>query len=302
VILGACLHLAIQIPGLAKYQFRWRPVIGWRNAGVLRTLGLLWPRVLTMASIHAYFIARDSLASRFGESGIGALNLGWTIQQVPETIIGTAIAITLLPTLAGLVSSNESQVFTETVNRALRVMLALCLPAAVLIAVGVRPLVEAVFHFETGHLDLVTWCTWAFLLGLLGDTWLETAVRSFYANQNTRTPLIAAFSQAVVFIFLAWLLSRLLGLPGIPLAAALTFSGQAIVLLSLLNRKYPDLIKMGSTLPRTLLAALLGGGVALAGITFLPFGSLLNVIFGLSVGLGVSLPFLRPELRLLLHL
>ena len=55
------LHLLIQVPGLIRYQFRWRPVIGLRTPGVQRVLILLWPRVLTMASIQAYFVARDSL-------------------------------------------------------------------------------------------------------------------------------------------------------------------------------------------------------------------------------------------------
>ena len=209
VILGAAMHLLIQVPGLVHYGFRWRPVIGLKTPGVLRVLILLWPRVLTMASIQAYFVARDSLASRFGGAGVGALNLGWTIEQVPETVIGTAIAIALLPTLAEFINGGQADAFRETVNRALRVMLALSLPAAALLAVGIRPLVAGFFGYETAQLNLVTWCTWAFLFGLLGDTWLETAVRSFYANQNTRTPLVAAFIQAVSFFLLAWLFSRL---------------------------------------------------------------------------------------------
>ncbi|MEW6092772.1 MAG: lipid II flippase MurJ, partial [Chloroflexota bacterium] len=266
VIIGAALHLLIQVPGLIRYQFRWRPVIGLKTPGVMRVLILLWPRVLTMACIQGYYVARDNLGSRFGEAGVGALNLGWTIQQVPETVIGTAIAIALLPTLSEFINSGQVDTFRETVNRALRVMLALSLPAAALLAVGVRPLAEAFFGFAPSQLDLVTWCTWAFLLGLLGDSWLETAVRSFYANQNTRTPLAAAFAQVVAFVLLAWLLSRWIGLPGIPLAAAITFTTQAVVLLSLLNRKFPGLLDLRGTLPRAVVAALLGGLAAWAGV------------------------------------
>jgi putative peptidoglycan lipid II flippase len=263
---------------------------------------LLWPRVLTMASIQAYFVARDSLASRFGEAGIGALNLGWTIQQVPETVIGTAIAIALLPTLAEFINGGQPDAFRETVNRALRVMLALSLPAAALLAVGIRPLVAGFFGYETAQLDLVTWCTWAFLFGLLGDAWLETAVRSFYANQNTRTPLVAAFVQAVLFVFLAWLFSRWIGLPGIPLAAAVTFTTQAIVLLSLQNRKFPGLLNMEGTLVRAVLAAIAGGLVAYAGMRFLPLSALLAALVALAAGTAAALPFIWKEVRLLLHL
>ena len=75
-----------------------------------------------------------AILSRFGGVGVGALNLAWTIQQVPETIIGSAIAIALLPTLAEFIDRAQSDAFRQTVNRALRVMLALSLPAAALLA------------------------------------------------------------------------------------------------------------------------------------------------------------------------
>jgi len=249
VILGAALHLLIQVPGLIRYQFRWSPVLELKSTGIQRVLILLGPRVLTMACIQAYFVARDNFASRFDTIGVGALNLGWTIQQVPETIIGTAIAVALLPSLAEFINRGEVSDFTQTVNRALKVMLALCVPAAVLLALTVRPLAQSFFGYETTQLDLLTVCTWAFLAGLVGDTWLEVAVRSFYANQNTRTPLIAASIQVVAFVILSSILTPIIGLAGIPLSAALTYTTQALILLTILNRRFSGLLSIGSTLP-----------------------------------------------------
>jgi putative peptidoglycan lipid II flippase len=302
VIIGAGLHLLIQVPGLIHFGFKWKPIIGIHKPEVQRVLILLWPRVLTMASIQAYFVTRDSLASRFGGSGVGALNLGWTIEQVPETIIGTAIAIALLPTLAEFINGKQPDAFRNTVNRALRVMLALSLPAAVLLAIATRPLVSAFFGYETTQLNLVTFCTWAFLGGLLGDAWLETAVRSFYANQNTRTPLIAAIIQVISFILLGRLFSSWIGLPGLPLAAAITFTFQAIILLIIQNRKFPGLLNMEGTWIRSLLAGIIGGLVALGGMSILPFSLPITAILALLCGLMAALPFIWKEFRLLLHL
>lgn len=302
VIIGALFHLLIQVPGLIKYKFHWSPIIGLKNPSVQRVLILLWPRMLTMACIQGYFVARDNLASFYGDVGVGALNLGWTIQQVPETMIGTAIAIALLPTLSELVTGGKTDAFRDTVNRALRVMLALCLPIAAILAVVIRPLVGVFFGFSAMQEDLVTWCTWAFLVGLLGDTWLETAVRSFYARQNTRIPLIAAIIQVLVFIFLAWFLSDLIGLAGIPLAASISFTGQAIVLLSILNRKYPGLLNIRGTITRAILAAIIGGGVSLAGVLVLPFSPFLTSLISITVGAFFSFPIIWKETRLLFRL
>jgi putative peptidoglycan lipid II flippase len=181
-------------------------------------------------------------------------------------------------------------------------MLALSLPAAALLAVVIRPLVAGFFGYEASQLDLVTWCTWAFLFGLLGDAWLETAVRSFYANQNTRTPLVAAFIQVVSFILFAWLFSTWIGLPGIPLAAAVTFTTQAVVLLLLQDRKFPGLFNMQGTMVRSLLAATVGGVVAYVVLTYLPFSPILAAVGALVFGAAAALPFIWKEARLLLQL
>ena len=302
VILGAFLHLLIQVPGLIRYQFHWSPVIDWKSPGVQRVLILLGPRVLTMVSIQAYFLARDNLASHFQTVGVGALNLGWTIEQVPETIIGTAIAVAMLPSLAEFINRGQPQDFSSTVNRALRVMLALSLPAAVLLAVTVRPLAQSFFHYDATRMDLLVACTWAFLFGLLGDTWLEVAVRSFYANQDTRTPLVAAFLQVAAFVLLSLLLSRWIGLAGIPLSAALTFTTQALVLLTLLNRKFPGLLRLGQTWVRAVAAAVVAGAASVGLIYFLPVPALFSALAGLAVGGALALLIIWRDVRMLFQL
>ncbi|MGZ6316761.1 MAG: murein biosynthesis integral membrane protein MurJ [Anaerolineales bacterium] len=302
VILGAMLHLLIQVPGLVRYQFHWTPALEIKSAGVQRVLILLGPRVLTMGCIQAYFVARDNLASHFGTTGVGALNLGWTIEQVPETIIGTAMAVAILPSLAEFIDRGEIGNFTQTVNRALRIMLALALPAAVLLGFAVRPLAQSFFAYDATRLDLLQACTWAFLLGLVGDTWLEVAVRSFYANQNTRTPLVAAVIQATAFVVLSMVLAPVLGLAAIPLSAALTFTTQAIVLLTILNRRFPGLLRLESTGLRAIGAALTAGIVAWVVLLFVPLPSLPRIIVGLLAGGAAALPSVWREVRLLFDL
>ncbi len=302
VILGALLHLLIQVPGLIRYHFHWTPVLEVKSAGVQRVLILLGPRVLTMGCIQAYFVARDNLSSHFGTVGVGALNLGWTIEQVPETIIGTAMAVAILPSLAEFINQARVQDFTLTVNRALRVMLALALPSGVLLALVVRPLAEAFFGYDAARLDMVQACTWAFLIGLVGDVWLEVAVRSFYANQDTRTPLVAAFAQAVAFVVLSLLLSPIVGLAGIPLSAAITFTIQAIALLAILNRRFPGLLRVQGTGLRAAGSALAAGLVLTAIVVLLPGPGPLKVMIGLMLGGMAAVPLIWREIRLLFSL
>jgi putative peptidoglycan lipid II flippase len=302
VILGACLHLAIQIPGLIHFGFRWAPRIDLKHPGVQRVLQLMGPRMLAVLFLQIYFLARDRFASFLGEGSISALNNGWFIQQVPETLIGTAIGIALLPTLSEYLVHGDRIGFRDTVNRALRAMLALTLPAAALLIVGVRPLIELAFRFKPGETELAVWATRAFLLGLVGHTWLEVAVRSFYANGDAITPLKASAAQILSYLCLAGLATLTIGVAGIALSDTITFSGQALILLWLLNRRFPQALQVRSTLLRAGLGAGLGMLVAIGLVQTLPLPALFTSLGAMALGGLVALPFIWPEVKSLVKL
>jgi putative peptidoglycan lipid II flippase len=301
VILGALLHLGIQIPALVRYGFRWIPVIGLKDPGVRQVLVLMGPRVLSMLCLHFYFLARDRFASFYQEGGISALNNGWFIMQLPETLIGTAIAIALLPSLAEYVTRGEEQAFRQTIQRALRAMLALTLPSAAILAVAIRPLIEMIFDFGPHETEMVVWATRAFLLGLVGHSWLEVGVRSWYAQQNARIPLLGAVFQICVYLPVAMLLSQAIGHTGLALADTIAFTSQALLLLILLNRRHPGVLRMQGTLLRAVLSALLGGALVAATLT-LPLPALPATALALAVGGLAALPLILPEIKMLIKL
>ncbi len=303
VILGAALHLGIQIPGLIKYGFRWRPVLGLRTPGVRQVLRLLGPRVLTMAFIQWFFLLRDNLASRLGEGAVTGLNYGWFIMQVPETLIGSALAIAILPTLAELAARGDTEGFRATLNRGVRVLLALTIPVMAILAAGVEPVVGVLgLEAEVSHYVVLT--TRGYLLGLAGHALLEIASRSFYARQDARTPLFAAFLHAVVlYSILANWFVQLWGLNGIAIANAVAFTSEAALLFFLLGRKVPGIWQVRATVMRVILATLAGGLVVLAGQAVLPFeawGTEVSALTGLAVmaaGAGAAAPFIWADLR-----
>lgn len=301
VILGACLHLGVQVPALLRFGFRWTPRLDLGHPGVQKVLRLMGPRVLSMLCLHIYFLFRDRLASYYQEGAVSAINNGWFIMQLPETLIGTAIAIALLPSLSEYIALKEDQRFRDTVNNALRLLLAFTLPAAALLAATVRPLAAVIFRFEPQELDMVVWATRAYLLGLFGHAWLEIAVRSWYAQQNARLPLLGAIFQITLYIPLALLLSRLVQSTGIALADTLAFTSQALLLLWLLERRRPGVLGMRSTLWRALLAAAAGGALASL-VLLLPLPVLPLSLAALGLGALLSLPLVWPEVKILVRI
>ena len=151
VIIGATLHLLIQLPPLFKMGYRWYPGLGLKDPKIHQLGTLLGPRVITKFFIFMFFIVRDHLASGMGEGAVTALNMGWFIMQVPETLLGTAFAIILLPTISEITAKKDDQKFKIRMNQAYRIMLALTIPAAAILAAGVQPAVANLLNYTTAE-------------------------------------------------------------------------------------------------------------------------------------------------------
>ena len=308
-ILGALLFLGIQLPGLWRYQFKWTPSLGIKNPRLMQVFVLMGPRVLTVFCIQLIFLAQDNLASRLPTGAITALVFGWLILQVPETLIGTALGTALLPTLSEQVAQGSLEDYKATLNRSVRAILAITIPLSVIIGIVIAPVV-VVLGFDEAGTTLVIWTARAFLVGLLGHTLLEIAVRSFYARQNALIPLGFAGLTTLVLVLLAVPLSRYYGAPGIALANSLAFSLQAVALLIVLNRQMGSFLKLGDVVLRVVAGTILAGGLSY-GIMWLlgglaVFGSMIAAIslaiFAGLAGCVLMIPFILPELKLLFRL
>jgi putative peptidoglycan lipid II flippase len=302
VILGAVLHLGIQVPGLLRFQFRWTPAINMHNPGVVKVLNLMGPRLLNMLFIQLIFIGRDNLASRLGAGPVTALTYGWFIMQVPETLIGSTIATAMLPSLAEYIVRGEREVFRQTINRALKTILALGIPASALLAVGIRPLVQVAFHFDTAGTELVVWVTRAYLLGVIGQSLYEVTARAFYAQQNPRTPVLTSGMRLLLFIAGSAFMYNRLGPVGIALADTLAISIEVSLHFYLLNRRFPGLLQVGWTLPRVAVGAAGSALVVYLAMQYLDMPILPLTLGALAVGAAAMLPFAWPEVKGLVKL
>ncbi len=299
VILGAALHLAIQLPALAKYRFHWIASLNFRDANVMKVLRLMGPRFFTILLIQLIFFIRDNLASRLAAGSVTALTYGWMIQQVPETLIGTALGTALLPTLAEQFSSEKVEAFKETLNKALRFLLVFTLPAAVILAIGVPPLLGLVFDFGVSGTRTLSWVTAAFLAGLTGHSLKEVGARAFYARQKPYPPLITACINLALYIGLGVLLYRPLGAPGIALTDSLVFTIEATLLFLLLRRQISIQYRLGRVLARTFAAAACAALITWGGSTLL-VAVLPHWVASLAAMLpaaAAALPWMLPELK-----
>ncbi|NJD59383.1 MAG: murein biosynthesis integral membrane protein MurJ [Anaerolineales bacterium] len=301
-IVGAVLFLVIQLPGLLMYKFHWIPSINLHHPAVRKVLNLMGPRVLTVFFIQMLFVARDRIASGLSIGSVTALSYGWLFMQVPETLVGTAIGTVLLPTISEQVAHENMDSFRQSLNRAMRIILALTIPGTALVAVGIRPIVS-ILGFDAAGTDLVVWVTRAFLVGLMGQSLVEVAARAFYAQQNALVPLGASFLTTLIFVSFGVVFSSMLGAAGIALATGLAFTAEAIFLWWLLSRRFPGVVDVRSTLVRVIPVSIVTGLLVYGLLQLsLPISGIIFAVLAMGLGGLLVLPFVLPELRSLVNM
>ena len=284
-VLGAGLHFSIQLPGLFRYKMRWRLELGWRNPQLWLVIRLMLPRIGGLGVFSLNFLVMNNIASRLGAGSVSALDWGWRLMQIPQTLIGTAMGIVIFPTLATLSELNDQAGKRDAMSGALRFILICSIPSAIgLILLG-RPLISLLERgaFDASASALVYSTLSMFTLGLIVHSALEIIARSFYADKDTLTPLFAALGGALINFVLAFALSEVsrvdsnallnsiaLAMPtlelardygnvsGLALANSLGVMFEVLVLLVILRRRWRGIAEdaLASTLLKTLVASL----------------------------------------------
>lgn len=240
VVIGAVLHLLIQVPGLIRYKARWTPWLGLRDPNLRRVLVLLAPRVAGLGVIQIATVVGTSLASTLSEGSVTALNFGWRVMQLPETVIATAIATAVFPTFSELASQGKRDELRAIFSSTLRAIFALTIPATVGLFLLGRPFVQVLFEgglFTSAATDAVVWALQGYALGLVAHSSLEVCARSFYAQQDTYTPLYVAVGAMIVNILASIILRGPLGHGGLALGNSIGVSIEVIVLLIIARRR-----------------------------------------------------------------
>lgn len=297
VILGAALHLLIQVPGLIKYHFKWSPKIDIHDPETRKVFRMMAPRLISMFCIQMIFMAQDNFASRLEVGSVTALTYGWWIMQVPQTLLGTSIATAILPTLSELFSSERFDELKEKIERAGKVMLALTIPVAIVAGVVLTPAIQAFLGLEPADTARVVDVSRIYLIGIVGHSMVELFVRSFYALQKPKYPLMGAVATLIVFILLSLVLSPALQAKGIAAANTLAYSLQAGLLLVLLNPHLTSKLRLSKSFFMGLIGAALGGGAAFAVLNYAPrfAGTLIGAVAGAVLGLAVAAVVIRED-------
>ena len=300
-VLGALLHLAVQLPGLPRVGARLRFLPDPRVPGVREVLMLMLPRVFGLAVVQINFLVNLALASGMTSGSYTALKTAWSLMFFALGVIAQGVGTAVFPSLSALAAKGDMVGYKDRLAGAMRGVLFLSFPATIgLILLG-APAISLLLErgeWTPEGTQATAWALAFFAIGIAGHSLLEVLSRAFYALADTRTPVAVGVVSMGANILLSLLLIRLIGDPdslsrgafaGLALANALTTLLEGAVLWWLLRRRIGG-VNDGYVLDGAgrALAAAFGMGIVVWVVAnaVQPFGALVTTALGGAAGVG----------------
>jgi putative peptidoglycan lipid II flippase len=201
VVIGAALHLGVQIPGLVREKMRWQTGFGREDPAVREVARLMGPRVLGLAAAQFNFFITGFFASKVGSEAISQLSYAWLLATLPLALFGMALSTAVFPRLADHAADEDLDALVQTISRVLRLIMFLTIPAALGLAMLRLPativLLERGEFTRADSLLTASALGW-YCLGIVPQAGIEIHSRGFYAMGDTRTPVILAVSAVAL--------------------------------------------------------------------------------------------------------
>ena len=240
VVFGSMLQLIVSSIGLLGLGFDYQFKIFWKNKGFRQVLRLLPPRSMDQGADYLNSIVEMNLASRMAAGTVRAYQQATTLHLAPINLIGVAISTAAFPKMTERLSQGRPDLFRKELQSVLRVIIWLALPVA------------TITFFTRGYLvNFIKNGGDALMAGLLGSLAVAIlfrsiyyiAARSFYAQQDTRTPLyISVFAITLNILLAIWFTMVLdFGAYGLAWAQSLVAMIEVAVLFVVMAHRIPKL-------------------------------------------------------------
>ena len=212
VVVGAALHLLIQIPSLFAVGFKLKHINFSKNELTSEIIRLMAPRSISLGIISINAIVFASIARNVLEPGAFSIyRLVESFQTAPIAIFANAIAVAIFPILTEHAAREDWPKFTASLEKAIRFILFTLIPSTVIFII----LRAQIIRLYIGLGSIITWeetisaievFGW-FAIGIVPTGLVAILARSFYAMKNTMIPMLVALFQLLFAVSTAYALA-----------------------------------------------------------------------------------------------
>jgi putative peptidoglycan lipid II flippase len=196
-VIGSALQFGVQLPTVLRLIHDLRPVLTLSNPHVRQVLNNFLPVFVSRGVVQISAFVDTVLASFLGQGAVVALNYAQSLYTLPVSLFGMAVSAAELPAMSRAVGA--ASVVAETLRHRLdqglqRISFFIVPSAVAFLALG--DVIAAVLY-QTGKFNRAdSIYVWTILagasVGLLASTLGRLYSSTYYALQDTRTPLLYA--------------------------------------------------------------------------------------------------------------
>lgn len=259
MVLGAVLQVALQYYGLRQSRLTWRT--DWRDPAIVEMLRLYAPVALGMGFSAIGTLIDRRYATDFGAQVLPTMRYATTLIQFPLGLVAAAVSTAILPSLARLSDSKSREQFRSTVGTALTVVIALIVPASLVLWLIRVPITAVILQrqaFSVTDTQAVANTLMYYIPGLPAAAIDQILLFACYARGRTLAPNLVQGGAIIAYVLGVWLVMPWLGHSAETLAMANSIQWIAhMLLMVLLCQQQFDLrgLAIGQTLVLCVIAA-----------------------------------------------
>jgi putative peptidoglycan lipid II flippase len=214
----------LQLPILVRKEFRF-----WEKAKLihpaLKKVGIsIVPIIFGGAVYQINVVVGTLLGSLLSEGSVTYLYFADRLVQFPLGIFAIAASTAVLPSLSRKAASREFDELKHTFAHALKLVSFITIPAMVGLIVLREPIVALLFQrgeFDAAATQLTVQAVLYYSIGLWAFSAVRIVAATFFALQDTRTPVFMAIISIMANIILGIILMKPLAHGGLALATSL---------------------------------------------------------------------------------
>lgn len=292
MLCGWGVQALVQIPKLREFGFRPSLRAGIFSPHIARSLKMTVPILIGTWTqpICSVINTRFTSAMEDGRAitAFGYANRLYTILVGVFSFVATNL---LFPYFSRAAASGDRDSSHRLMVTSVKTLSFIIAPIAAGLAVLAEPMAAILYErgeFTAADTSLTGEALRWFSVGMLFMAANEVLVKAFFAEKQPKIPMITSIFAMAVNMGLAALLSRY-GIGGVALASGLSVGVQCVLNLILMKRRNQASLSGGDWLDlgRSVLAALLMGGVLVCLMPYLPENDFVRVL--ISVGVGALL-------------
>lgn len=208
VILGALMHLTIQLPSLYHIGFMPFKGINFKDTGLRKVIKMWLPRTLGLAALQINGIVMTAIASVLATGSIAVFNFADNLRWVPVGMIGVAFSTAAFPAMSLAYAKGQNDLFLKRFSLAVRQTLFMVIPFSLLFFVFRAHIVRIILG--TGEFGWDATRLTAAILGLFSFSIFASALlplftRAFFVFHNTKTPVFINVVSMAINIVLSFL-------------------------------------------------------------------------------------------------